>query len=82
MIKRGQILKLICTCSDCGIPPALLNGDMDFKATTIFNTVKYACNPGFQLVPTEGYGERTCLQNGQWSGLQPNCVPGKPTTLS
>lgn len=33
---------------------------------------EYSCDEGFQMV---GEAERTCLENGRWSGAAPTCVP-------
>ena len=43
--------------------------------TTIYTVgivIKYFCNPGYKL--EAGENERTCLENGTWSGDQPSCI--------
>jgi len=37
---------------------------------TVDTVIKYFCNSGYKL---GGDDERTCLENGTWSGEQPSC---------
>ena len=55
---------------DCGQLQNPANGFVQIFSTTEGSTATYTCNQGFQLV---GNRQRTCQNNGQWSGQQPFC---------
>ena len=59
------------------MPPTIGHGAVIINETTLLSTAKYKCDTGYQLLPKEGSCERTCLDNGEWSGQDPKCVPGK-----
>ncbi|XP_034539899.1 complement factor B-like [Notolabrus celidotus] len=54
-------------CPDPGIPPGSSRTGNIFG---IDDTVTYSCNAGLSLV---GSRERVCLENGQWTGIEPSC---------
>lgn len=54
-------------CADPGIPPGATRTGNVFD---IDDKVKYSCNGNLFLV---GSKERTCLENGQWTGHEPEC---------
>ena len=55
----------------CGpAPDAPANGQQSGSGTTYGSTVTYTCNQGYTL---QGDSKRTCLANGQWSGVTTNC---------
>ena len=62
---------------DCGQLQNPENGFVQVSSTTEGSTATYTCNQGFQLV---GNRQRTCQNNGQWSGQQPSCQR-RSTTL-
>ena len=51
-------------------PPNLKNGKATVSSTSIGNTAELVCLGGFTLV---GSSERTCLNNGKWTGSEPAC---------
>ncbi|XP_054611728.1 complement factor B-like isoform X1 [Dunckerocampus dactyliophorus] len=54
-------------CADPGIPAGAFRRGNSFR---IDDKVKYSCKNGLFLV---GSSERTCLENGQWTGTEPAC---------
>ncbi|XP_066534535.1 CUB and sushi domain-containing protein 1a [Hoplias malabaricus] len=65
-------------CGDPGIPPHGSRLGEEFRVRSL---LRFTCEAGYTLV---GSSERTCLQNGSWSGIQPVCEavscgnPGTP----
>ena len=47
------------------------DGQKSSNVSTCGSTVTFHCNECFEL---EGPGERTCLENRTWSGLEPTCT--------
>ena len=41
----------------------------------------YECNQGYQLVPKEN-NHRVCLDSGNWSHVEPQCVAGNESFKS
>ncbi|XP_051038037.1 CUB and sushi domain-containing protein 1 [Phodopus roborovskii] len=66
-------------CGDPGTPAHGSRLGDEFKTKSL---LRFSCEMGYQL---RGSGERTCLVNGSWSGVQPVCEavscgnPGTPT---
>ncbi|XP_015909943.2 P-selectin isoform X1 [Parasteatoda tepidariorum] len=62
-----------CKLVDCSSPSAIANGQgfLSNGTTTYRSVVQYRCLPDFQMV---GESSRTCLETGEWSGLEPKCV--------
>jgi len=63
------------TAAFCLYPGLVKNGGFTVEPanTTIYTVdtvIKYFCNSGYKL---GGDDERTCLENGTWSGEQPSC---------
>ena len=55
----------------CGQLDNPRNGSVDTSAGTSFGDVaSYSCDVGYTL---NGPAERTCQDNGQWSGSMPTC---------
>ncbi|XP_060780908.1 CUB and sushi domain-containing protein 1a [Neoarius graeffei] len=65
-------------CGDPGVPP---HGSRLGEEFRIRSLLRFTCEAGYMLM---GSSERTCLQNGSWSGTQPVCEavscgnPGTP----
>ncbi|XP_062852030.1 CUB and sushi domain-containing protein 1-like [Trichomycterus rosablanca] len=65
-------------CGDPGIPPHGSRLGEEFRVRSL---LRFTCEAGYTLI---GSSERTCLQNGSWSGIQPMCEavscgnPGTP----
>ena len=64
---------LIFSQIDCGDPGAGHNTDRELTITTLNSTVQYSCHTGHSLV--SGDLERTCQNDGTWSGSNPTCDP-------
>ncbi len=56
----------------CGTPTQLAHGHISpmKSAYSAGENVTYVCNSEYDLLPTS---ERTCQDDGSWSGLQPHC---------
>ncbi|RXN27609.1 CUB and sushi domain-containing 1-like protein [Labeo rohita] len=54
-------------CGDPGIPPHGSRLGEEFRHKSL---LRFTCEAGYALI---GSSERTCLQNGSWSGTQPVC---------
>ena len=71
-----NMYKESCNCVlppavSCGpAPNASVNGERSGSGTTFRSTVNYTCNQGYTL---QGDGRRTCMANGQWSGVTTRC---------
>ena len=55
---------------DCGNLNDPSNGQVTLTGTTVGSLATYQCNSGFSLV---GNMERTCQDDGSWSGTDPIC---------
>lgn len=69
-----------CIEIDCGQPDKIENGRIFLtnQTTTIGSTVEYHCFPGFER---SGPFERTCYEDGYWSGKEPSCSKPRPITI-
>ena len=47
------------------------NGRVNFSSTTFGSIATYECNDGYVLA---GDLQRTCQDNNQWSGSEPQCI--------
>ena len=57
---------------DCGVPPAINNGEVNFWPTTFEAVATYGCDDGYELV---GMSQRTCDASGAWSdGTETNAI--------
>uniref|UniRef100_A0A9J8BSB7 CUB and Sushi multiple domains 2 n=1 Tax=Cyprinus carpio carpio TaxID=630221 RepID=A0A9J8BSB7_CYPCA len=54
-------------CGDPGVPVHGIRLGEEFSIGSI---VRFSCEPGYIL---KGSSERTCLANGSWVGIQPEC---------
>uniref|UniRef100_A0A671RXC0 CUB and sushi domain-containing protein 1-like n=1 Tax=Sinocyclocheilus anshuiensis TaxID=1608454 RepID=A0A671RXC0_9TELE len=54
-------------CGDPGVPVHGIRLGEEFSVGSI---VRFSCEPGYVL---KGSSERTCLANGSWVGIQPEC---------
>ncbi len=54
-------------CQTVSSPP---NGRANVSGTTVGYSVTYSCNPEYKLI---GISNRTCQDNGEWSGTPPSC---------
>ena len=71
VMKSFDFQNFFCfTAIDCGILEDIADGFVDFDGTSFGSTATYACNGGFVLM---GKGIRQCLDDGQWSGVEPFC---------
>ncbi|KAK7079301.1 hypothetical protein SK128_011484 [Halocaridina rubra] len=60
-----------CTIVDCGIPPDIENGTLEYTTTTFGSLVNYDCFFGYVL---EGSFEHYCGLSGKWNNMKPKCV--------
>ena len=61
------------TVSDitCPEPPSIANGSKTGGGTAVESVVHYTCNIGYTKL--NGDEVRTCLENGQYTGISPVC---------
>ena len=66
-----------CVEIDCGRPDDVDNGRVFLvnASTVIGSTLEYHCFPGYER---SGPFERTCLDDGYWSGREPSCSKPRP----
>ncbi|KAK7484706.1 hypothetical protein BaRGS_00024114, partial [Batillaria attramentaria] len=62
----------ITHCADPGIPKNGVRTGSDFG---ISKTINYSCSAGYTLYGSRG---RYCMDNGQWTGNLPSCLPNPP----
>ena len=55
---------------DCGVPPSIQHGTINYMSTTLGSVAGYHCDEGF--LPS-GTRRRTCEASGQWSGRNITC---------
>eukprot|EP00795_Rhopilema_esculentum_P000716 gene716-10430_t len=60
-----------CQAVTCVTLGGLLNGQSSNGGTNFGSTNRYTCNAGYQLI---GSAQRSCQQDGTWSGTMPRCV--------
>ena len=65
----------ICRRVRCDDLPDITSGQVSFSGSINFpgTTATYTCIVGYVLV---GDATRTCLESGQWSGIEPLCTGG------
>ena len=63
----------ICRRVRCADLPDITNGEVSFSSSINFpgSTATYTCTVGYTLV---GNATRTCLESGEWSGVEPLCT--------
>ncbi|XP_064397052.1 sushi, von Willebrand factor type A, EGF and pentraxin domain-containing protein 1-like isoform X2 [Halichondria panicea] len=63
-----------CSLIDCGTPSSLNNGGQVTVSLTTFGSLSvYTCLSGYVLSAPSSI--RSCMENGNWSGLDPTCDP-------
>ena len=59
--------------ADCSHPGNITNGSVDTsEGTTYGQSAIYTCNTGYYI--SGGNETRTCLHEGIWDGIKPNCA--------
>ncbi len=61
------LLFVVVLCPDLVSPP---NGVVMMTNRSVGSVAEYLCGAGFRILEPE---QRTCLQNGNWSGREPSC---------
>lgn len=61
-------------CGDPGVP---VHGIRLGEQFSVGSVVRFSCEPGYVL---KGSSERSCLANGSWVGIQPECHGKKNET--
>lgn len=64
---EGFLLFAVVNCGDPGSPE---NGLVVGNTFTFLSEIQVACSKGYEVVGSE---HRTCLANGQWSGVEASC---------
>ncbi|NWY64962.1 SRPX2 protein, partial [Erithacus rubecula] len=68
-----------CRQIRCHVLPALLRGSYVCSAGVQMDSrCDYTCQPGYQL---EGDRSRVCMEDGRWSGSEPECVDLEPPKI-
>merc|ERR1719232_1608465 len=69
-----------CIEVDCGQPFEIENGRIFLTngTTNIGSIVEYHCFPGYERT---GTFQRVCLEDGYWSGPEPECNKPRPITI-
>ena len=68
--KSSIVDACILTVVDCGSLDDPENGRVLLSTTLFGSAATYECDTGFNLI---GDMERTCQENGQWTGGAPTC---------
>ena len=71
--ENGSWIKdpsVACVPVQCGNPPLILNGKIQYNTTTFQSNATYMCNPGYNLT---GNNIIRCSANGLWAGGLPTC---------
>ena len=63
-----MLLPAVVTCSVLLTPE---NGNKVDSGRDYSDTATFSCSPGYLL---KGSNLRTCQLNGEWSGIQPECI--------
>ena len=68
MLSLTLILDAISTCGSLSNPR---NGRVVVQGQSAGSIATYYCNTGYSV---QGYSQRVCNINGQWSGTTPACM--------
>jgi len=64
------LIGMYCDVSDCGAPPSVANGMINYDGTGLNQVATYTCDSGYDVdIPTI-----VCTYNGLWTN-SPACVP-------
>lgn len=68
---------LKCAPVSCGIPPILEHGNVDSLLFTFPNSIRYACNRGYEFSIPQSNVKFHCGASGEWTPRIPNmrCRP-------
>ncbi len=60
-------------CREPFLAKGVYIGPHDGPLYRYYETIDAVCQPGYKLV---GQISRTCIRDGQWSGIAPTCLKG------
>ncbi|XP_073447245.1 sushi, von Willebrand factor type A, EGF and pentraxin domain-containing protein 1 isoform X2 [Aquarana catesbeiana] len=61
----------VCGKVSCGTPPIISHAFVNGSSLIAENAISYSCETGYVM---QGLSDLICTEEGQWSGLYPNCL--------